>query len=222
MLRPSALRGLGAPQNTFASESFMDELAAAAGIDPVAFRLRHLHDPRAQVVVERAATLARWQSRPSPRRAASGAALATGRGIAFVQYETAYAYVATVAEVEVDRATGVVRVRRVFVAHDCGLIVNPDGLRNQIEGATIQTISRALKEEVVFDRSAVTSLDWSSYPILRFSEVPETIEIELIDRPSPRSGQVSPRCARCRRRSRTRSSTPRALACGRCRSRRSG
>lgn len=91
---------------------------------------------------------------------------------------------ATVVEVEVDRLSGAVRVPRVFVAHDCGLIVNPDGLRNQIEGAIIQTISRAFKEEVSFDRAAVTSLDWSSYPILRFSEVPEAIEIELIDRPA--------------------------------------
>jgi nicotinate dehydrogenase subunit B len=183
-LRPSALRGLGAPQNTFANESFLDELAAAAGADPVAFRLRHLRDPRAHAVVESAAKLARWQPRPSPRRDSGGAPLATGRGIAFAQYETAYAYVATVVEVEVNRSSGAVRVPRVFVAHDCGLIVNPDGLRNQIEGATIQTISRALKEEVTFDRAAVTSLDWSSYPILTFSEVPETIEIELIDRPT--------------------------------------
>ncbi len=150
----------------------------------MAFRLRHLRDPRARAVVERAARLAGWQSRPSPRQDGAGAPLATGRGIAFVQYESAYAYVATVIEVEVDRRSGAVRVPRVFVAHDCGLIVNPDGLRNQIEGATIQTISRALKEEVTFDRAAVTSLDWSSYPILRFSEVPEAIQIELIDRPA--------------------------------------
>ncbi len=183
VLRPSALRGLGAPQNTFANESFMDELAAAAGVDPVACRLRHLRDPRARAVVERAAKLTGWQARPSPQSEAAGAPLAKGRGIAFLQYETAYTYVATVVEVEVDRRSGTVRVPHVAVAHDCGLIVNPDGLRNQIEGATVQTISRALKEEVAFDRAAVKSLDWSSYPILRFSEVPETIDIELINRP---------------------------------------
>ena len=181
-LRPSAFRGLGGPQNSFAIESFMDELAAAAGADPVAFRLRHLTDPRAIAVVERVAQLARWQPRPSPARVAAPP-VATGRGIAFAQYESAFAYAATVVEVAVDRRSGEVRVQRAFVAHDCGLIVNPDGLRNQIEGATIQTISRTLKEEVAFERGAVTSLDWGSYPILTFAEVPDDLEVELINRP---------------------------------------
>ncbi len=181
-LRPSALRGLGGFQNSFAIESFMDELAAAAGADPVEFRLRHLRDPRAIEVVRRVARLARWQPRPSPAPA-SGGGPARGRGVAYAQYESAYAHVAVVVEAEVDRGTGEVRIPRVFVAHDCGLIVNPDGLRNQIEGAVIQTISRTLKEAVVLDRGRVASLDWASYPILTFPEVPEAIEIDLVDRP---------------------------------------
>ena len=180
-LRVSALRGLGAPQNTFANESFIDELAAVAGADPVDFRLRHLRDQRAIDVVRAAASLASWQ----PRRGAAARAenpIARGRGFAYAQYENENAYVAMVADVEVDRRTGAIRVRRVFVAHDCGLIVNPDGVRNQIEGNVVQTISRTVKEEVRFDRRRVTSLDWQSYPLLRFSEVPDAIEITLIDR----------------------------------------
>jgi CO/xanthine dehydrogenase Mo-binding subunit len=179
MLRTSALRGLGSPQNTFANESFMDELAAAAGVDPIAFRLRHLDDPRAVAVLEEVAKLARWDPRPSPQRDRTSGA---GRGLAFVQYDNAGAYVGLVVEVRVDRVTGKARVQRAYVAHDCGLIVNPDGLRNQIEGNVIQGLSRALLEEVGFDRQAVTSLDWASYPILRFSGVPDEIAISLIDR----------------------------------------
>ena len=114
-------------------------------------------------------------------RAVRRAAKVCGRGVAFVQYERTEAYVATVAEVEVNPANGQVRVKRVAVAHDCGLIINPDGVRNQIEGNVIQAVSRTLKEEVKFDRSRVTSLDWSSYPILTFPEVPD-VEIELINR----------------------------------------
>jgi len=181
LLRPSALRGLGSAGNVFANESFLDELAAAAGQDPVAFRLRYLDDPRARAVVEAAAARAGWERRPSP---APGAAAdgTRGRGIAFLQYENQYAYAATVAEVEVDRASGEIRVPRVIVAHDCGLIVNPDGLRNQIEGNVVQSLSRALLEQVTFDRGQATSRDWAHYPILRFSEIP-AVEIVLLDRP---------------------------------------
>ena len=180
-LRVSALRGLGAPQNTFANESFIDELAAVAGADPVDFRLRHLRDQRAIDVVRAAASLASWQPRIGAAALAENP-IARGRGFAYAQYENENAYAAMVADVEVDRRTGAIRVRRVFVAHDCGLIVNPDGVRNQIEGNVVQTISRTLKEEVRFDRRRVTSLDWQSYPLLRFSEVPDAIEITLIDR----------------------------------------
>ncbi len=175
-LRTSALRGLGSPQNTFATESFMDELAAAAGVDPIAFRLRHLRDPRGVAVLEEVAKLARWDPRPSPRAAG------LGRGVAYVRYDDTGACVGMAVEARVDRASGKVRVERVYVAHDCGLIVNPDGLRNQIEGNVIQALSRALLEEVRFDRHAVTARDWVSYPILRFSDVPDEIAISLIDR----------------------------------------
>ena len=185
-LRTSSLRGLGSPQNSFANESFMDELAVAAGADPVEFRLRHLTDPRAIAVVKTAAHLAAWEGEPrvSHSRAQAGSnGVSSGRGFAFVQYEGTDALVAAAVDVDVDNAQHTVRVRRVCIAHDCGLIVNPDGLRNQIEGNVIQSISRTLKEAVAFDRSRVTSLDWRSYPILTFAEVPDSIEIELIDHP---------------------------------------
>jgi CO/xanthine dehydrogenase Mo-binding subunit len=177
-LRASALRGLGSPQNTFANESFIDELAAAAGADPVEFRLRYLSDPRAKAVLDAVAKKSGWPHRPTP----SQAGFKNGRGVAYVRYDRAEAYVGAVVDVEVNPTDGLVRVTRVVVAHDCGLIINPDGLRNQIEGNVIQATSRTLKEEVKFDRAMVTSLDWSGYPILRFPEIPEVI-IELIDRP---------------------------------------
>ena len=180
-LRVSALRGLAAPQNTFANESFVDELAAAAGADPVQFRLRHLADPRGAAVIQAAARAAGWQPRPSPRPEARSGGRAAGRGIAYCQYENEHAYVATVVEVEVDRASGAIRVRRVVVGHDCGLVINPDGVRNQIEGNVLQAISRTLKEAVAFDGAGVTSLDWVSYPILTFTEVPDAVDIVLVD-----------------------------------------
>jgi CO/xanthine dehydrogenase Mo-binding subunit len=183
VLRPSAMRGLGAPANAFAIESFVDELAAAAHADPVEFRLRHLTDPRAVAVVKRVAEISGWRSRAQPNKTLVARGIATGRGIAFAQYETAYTYVATVVNVEVDQRAGTIRVPRAWVAHDCGLIVNPDGLRNQIEGATVQTISRTLKERVRWDHAAVTSVDWNAYPILTFLEVPDSIEIALLNHP---------------------------------------
>ena len=152
-LRPGSLRSLGGMANTTANESFVDELAAAAGADPVEFRLRHLTDPRAIAVIRRAAEAAGWEARPSGpigagRTATAAGSACAGRGIAFARYESEYAYVAVVAEVTVDPAAVRCASRRVVVAHDCGLIVNPDGLTNQIEGNVIQGISRALKEEV--------------------------------------------------------------------------
>lgn len=184
-LRTSSFRGLGSPQNSFANESFMDELAFAAGADPVEFRLRHLSDPRAIAVVQAVARLANWESRVANSKNANAGPKGTvrGRGMAFVQYEGTEAYVAGIVDADVDLDAHTVRVARAYVAHDCGLIVNPDGLRNQIEGNVIQGISRTLKESVRFDRSRVTSLDWRSYPILTFAEVPESIDIELIDHP---------------------------------------
>ncbi len=181
--RPSWIRSPGRMQNTYANEVFMDELAAAAGADPIEFRLRHLPDPRGQAVLRAAALRSGWIHRPSPRAGARSALASIGRGVSYVKYENARTYVAAVAEVEADRRSGQIRVGRVVVAHDCGLIVNPDGVRSQIEGCVIQTVSRTLIEELKWDRSHVTSLDWATYPILRFSEVPR-VEIELLNRPA--------------------------------------
>jgi nicotinate dehydrogenase subunit B len=180
-LRPAWIRSPGRLQNTFANESFMDELASAVGVDPIAFRLRYLDDPRGVEVLRRLARLANWSGRGSGRRETGD--LATGRGVAYVKYELYRTYVGAVATVEVNRKTGVVRATHFAVVHDCGQIINPDGVRNQIEGNVVQTLSRTLKEQVTFDRSRVTSVDWASYPILTFPEIP-SVDIELIDRPS--------------------------------------
>ncbi|MBL6458963.1 xanthine dehydrogenase family protein molybdopterin-binding subunit [Belnapia sp. T6] len=182
--KPSWIRTPGRMQNTYANEAFMDELAAAAGVDPLEFRLRHLRDPRGEELLRRLATLAKWESRPSPQRNGGGDVM-RGRGMTYVKYELNRTYIGTVAEVEVNRSTGEIRVPRFVVVHDCGQVINPDGLRNQIEGNVVQTVSRTLKEELTFDRSMVTSLDWNSYPILTFPEVPEVV-IELLDRPQER------------------------------------
>jgi nicotinate dehydrogenase subunit B len=181
-LRPSWIRTPGRMQNTYANEAFMDELAAAAGADAIEFRLRHLKDARGIEVVRATAKRAKWESRPSPKKSGAEGAVAKGRGFTYVKYENVRTYVAAVAEVEVNRNSGAIRVTRVVVGHDCGQIINPDGVRAQIEGNVIQTVSRTLKEELKFDRSRVTSVDWKSYPILTFPEVPD-VDIELIDRP---------------------------------------
>ncbi len=178
-LRTSSFRALGGVGNTFANECFMDELAHVAAADPLEFRLRHLSDQRARDVLTAAAERAKWRWPGAPGPIGQ---LAVGQGLAAAQYKNTGAYVACVADVEVDRATGAVRVRRVVVAHDCGLIVNPDGVTNQVEGNVIQSLSRALKEEVAFDGTGVTSRDWEHYPILTFSEIPE-IEVVLVNRP---------------------------------------
>ena len=176
--------------NTFANESFIDELAAAAGVDPVEYRLRYLADARERAVLIAAAEKAGWDPRPSPRT--SETELAQGRGVAFARYENDQAIAACIAEVQVEKSTGAVRVKRIVVAHDCGLIINPDCVKNQIEGNVIQSLSRALKEEVQFDERRITSVDWQTYPILNFSEVPE-IEIVLINRPDqPAMGAGEP------------------------------
>jgi len=179
-LRPAPIRSPGKPANCFAVESFVDELAAAAGLDPVAFRLRGLADSRGAEVIRRAAATMNWQPRPSPSGSASGEVM-RGRGIAYVHYKHSEAYVATGIEVAVERASGRIKVERVVCAHDCGQIINPDGVRAQVEGCILQTLSRTLFEEVTFDRSRVTSTDWASYPILTFPDVPK-LDIMLIDR----------------------------------------
>jgi nicotinate dehydrogenase subunit B len=177
-LRTSALRTLGGYANVFALESFVDELASAAGADPVEFRLRHTTDTRARAVIEAAAQKAGW-------RASARGDGSRGRGFAFAKYKNLACYCAVVAEVEIERSSGRVRVTRVVSAVDAGQIVNPDGVVNQIEGGIIQSASWTLKESVRFDRTRVTTRSWADYPILKFDEVPE-VEVVLIDRPTER------------------------------------
>lgn len=181
-LRLSNLRAPGKIANIFAVESFADELAAAAGMDPVAFRLRGLTDPRAIEVLNRTAGMMDWQARLSPNPHAAEGDLLVGRGIAYMRYKQAENYVGIGITVAVNKATGKIVVRRVVCAHDCGLVVNPDGLRNQVEGNIMQTLSRTLHEEVTFDKSRVTSVNWARYPILTFPEAP-AVQVALIDRP---------------------------------------
>jgi len=179
-LRTSYLRAPGDLARCFASESFMDEIASDLGLDPVQFRLRYLgNNKRATDALIAATKKAGWQERPSPATASSRSK-ATGRGVALSS--RANTICSAVAEVEVDKSSGNVTVKRVTMSHDCGLIINPDGLKNQIEGNVIQGTSRALLEEVTFDANGITSLDWKSYPIIRFPDVPE-VEIVLINRP---------------------------------------
>jgi nicotinate dehydrogenase subunit B len=174
-LRVSALRSLGAYMNVFSIESFMDELARAARADPVAFRLRHLDDPRAKEAVAVAAERFGWSSyQARPGR---------GRGFGFARYKNLAAYTAIACEAEVDRDSGRVRVVRAVAANDSGEAVNPDGIRNQIEGGIIQSISWTLHEAVTFDTTRVTSVDWASYPMIRFPDLPDSVDVHLIDRP---------------------------------------
>jgi CO/xanthine dehydrogenase Mo-binding subunit len=190
-LRTTHLRDPEGPATSFAAESFMDEIAAAAGADPIEFRFKHLEDPRAKAVLTAAAQKAGWDTRPSPKKGAAGGDIATGRGVGLSTRNGTY--VGTVAEVEVNRKTGAVRVTRFVCAHDCGLIINPEALRTTIEANLIQSLGRGLKEEVTFDRSNVTSVDWITYPVARASDVPDRVEIVLINHPElPSSGAGEP------------------------------
>jgi nicotinate dehydrogenase subunit B len=175
-VRVSALRGLGAYMNVFSLESFIDELALSAGADPVEFRLRHLHDTRARDAVQLAAEKFGWTAAPKLPKG-------RGRGFAFARYKNLAAYTAVAVELEVERETGQIRLLSCVAADDSGEIVNPDGVRNQIEGGIVQSASWTLREAVTFDETRITSLDWSTYPILRFGDLPERIEVHLIDRP---------------------------------------
>jgi CO/xanthine dehydrogenase Mo-binding subunit len=175
-LRISAMRALGAYHNVFSIESFMDELAELAGTDPVEFRLRHLDDPRGREVIETAAAGFGWkrgQTAPPNR----------GYGFAFARYKNLAAYCAIATEVDVDRETGRARLVRAVAAVDAGQVVNPDGITNQIEGAIVQSTSWTLYESVTFDDARITSIDWQTYPILRFGAVPERIDVHIINRP---------------------------------------
>jgi CO/xanthine dehydrogenase Mo-binding subunit len=169
-LRVSALRGLGSYANIFAIESFIDELAHAAGVDPTQFRLRYLTDERARAVIEAAAEKA------GPRLDG------LGRGIAFSRYKNWQSYVAVIVDLRVHRDSGRIDLERAVVAADAGQIVNPDSLSNQLEGAFMQSASWTLKEQVAFDPHGITSVDWRTYPIMRFGDAPE-IQTVLLNRP---------------------------------------
>jgi nicotinate dehydrogenase subunit B len=189
-LRSAHLRDPVGPQIHFASESFMDEVAAALNLDPIEFRLRHVKDARDIAVIKAAAEKAAWQSRPSPRKDQTGSKV-SGRGIAYAQRNGTRC--AVIAEVDVDRASGKIWARRFVVGHDCGQIINPEGLRHTIEGNVVQGISRTLWEEVKFDAKSVTSVDWMTYPILDITETPEAIEVALVNHPElPPTGAGEP------------------------------
>jgi CO/xanthine dehydrogenase Mo-binding subunit len=175
-LRISAMRALGAYHNVFSIESFMDELAGAAGADPVEFRLKHLEDPRGRDVITMAAQRFGWQQGQKPPAD-------RGYGFAFARYKNLAAYCAIASEIEVNPETGRPRLVRAVAAVDSGQVVNPDGLINQIEGAIIQSMSWTLYESVSFDDTRITSVDWQTYPILRFNAVPDSIDVHIINRP---------------------------------------
>ncbi len=177
------LRSPSRLQNTFAHESFMDELAARVKADPVEYRLRHLRDPRLIDVVKAAARAANWEPRPSPRTGRHATGVAGGRGFAAVLYEGDNGYCALVAEVDVDQASGRITVKRLVGSQDCGPISSPDGMRNQIEGGALQGMSRALGEIVTWDDRKVTSTDWRTYHSLTLGAEMPTIESVLINRP---------------------------------------
>jgi len=175
-LRVSALRSLGAHLNIFSLESMLDELAHVAGADPLEFRLAHMRDERARAVMQAATDAFGW----SHRKRGDGR---IGCGMAFARYKNIGAYCAVAMEIEVERETGAITVHRVNVAVDAGQPVSPDGIRNQVEGGVLQSLSWAIHEEVTFDESKRTSFDWGSYPILRFDQVPESVSVEVMKRP---------------------------------------
>ena len=176
------LRSPSRLQNTFAHECLIDEVAARVKADPVAYRLRHVSDPRLKQVISEAAKAARWQPRPSPKPGAARTGVASGRGVACVVYEGDNGYVAVVAEVDINTSTGAVIAKRLFVAQDCGPVSNPDGMRNQLEGGALQGLSRALGEEVTWDDRKVTSIDWRTYHSMSLGDDMPTVESVLIDR----------------------------------------
>jgi CO/xanthine dehydrogenase Mo-binding subunit len=181
------LRSPARLQNTFAHESFIDEIAAQLKADPVDYRLRHLSDPRLIDVVKAAAKAANWETRPSPRAALRRTGIATGRGISCVLYEGDNGYCAVVAEVDVYQETGRIVVKRLVIANDSGPISNPDGLKNQLEGGALHGLSRTISEEVTWDDQKVTSIDWRTYrPLPVGAEIPK-IETVLINRPDARA-----------------------------------
>jgi nicotinate dehydrogenase subunit B len=193
-LRTCVLRAPGDPASWFASESMIDEIAAALGVDPFRFRLRHLAgNQRVAELLETTVKRSGWKERPSPSPLESRGPQRDGRGLALIQRGNTL--VAAVAEVNVDRSTGTIAVKQITIGHDCGLVVNPDGLRAQIEGNVIQGVSRTLFEEVKFDSSGIKSVDWNSYPVITFRSVPD-VDIVLLNRPEqPASGAGEPAIA---------------------------
>jgi len=181
-VRVSAFRTLGAFANIFAIESMMDKLAKEANADPIEFRLRHLQNQRGKDVILKVAEMSKWK--PNPKRVKKDGKL-YGRGMAFSQYKNLQVYCAVVADIEID-ANGKIRVTDVWAAAEAGLIINPDGFKNQIEGGLIQTISWTLYEEVKFNKTGIQTASWADYPILRFEDVPN-IQVELINRPNEKS-----------------------------------
>jgi CO/xanthine dehydrogenase Mo-binding subunit len=175
-IRVSALRSLGAYMNIFAIESFMDEMATAAGADPVEFRLKHLEDPRGRKVIETVVDQFNWKNWRKT-------GLHHGRGFAFAKYKNLAAYVAVALDLEVDRNTGRIQLGRAVAADDSGQAVNPDGIKNQVEGAIVQAASWTLFEQVSYDRTRIKSRDWASYPILRFEDVFRAVDVHIVDRP---------------------------------------
>jgi CO/xanthine dehydrogenase Mo-binding subunit len=177
------LRSPSCIQNTFAHESFMDELAARAKADPVAFRLRHLTDQRLKDVINAGATAFRWDSRPSPRATTRKTGIVTGRGMASVLYDGDNGYSAMFAEVEVNQDTGIITVKRMVICNDLGPTSNPDALKNQMEGGALQGLSRTLAEEVTRDSQRITAVDWSTYHSLPFGFSVPTVEAIPLDHP---------------------------------------
>lgn len=187
ILRTIYLRAPGRIQHNFASESFMDEVALAAGVDPIEYRLHHLRDPNAISLIRTVTREAAWEPRTAPRKRQLSRGVATGQGFAFGEHSQGQ-QIALVVDVTVDLETARIRVPKIVSASQCGLIINPEGLKHQVQGAIIQGASRSLMEELKVTPASVSSLDWSAYPIMKFSEVP-TVEVTLIDQPdTPSSG----------------------------------
>jgi nicotinate dehydrogenase subunit B len=180
--RAAHLRSPGRMENTFANESFVDEVAHSLKVDPAEFRLRHIEDPRGRAVLQAALSRAGYTTHIGPAKVRDGI-WSSGRGVAYVRYNVNQTYVGVVADVAVNVDTGEVKVRRVCIAHDCGRIVNPDGVANQVEGGVLQAVSRTLLEQVQWDTRQVMSVDWNTYPILRTPDVPR-VDVDLIDRPN--------------------------------------
>jgi CO/xanthine dehydrogenase Mo-binding subunit len=186
-MRTSTLRSIGNLASVFAVESSMDELALAAGADPLEFRLRHLRDERMRDVLLAAAERAGWAQEQRQ--------FGEGRGIGLARYHNWKAFAAVILDVRVDDATAEIGVERAVIAADAGQIVDPDGLRSQLEGGLIQAVGAALMEQVVWDGAEITSVDWETYPVLRFSRAPRDLEVVLIDRPGMPflgAGEASP------------------------------